>query len=61
MTSYLLGDKAIKFSASPISRIANQPPENPGPNFLHEAMKGQQGAEDVYYEFSVQFLGFSVL
>ena len=55
MTPYFLGDKAIKFSASPISRIANQPPENPGPDFLHEAMKGQLSAEDVYYEFGVQF------
>ena len=55
MTPYLLGDRAIKFSATPLSRNANLPPEQTGPNFLREAMMKQVGAEDVYFEFGVQF------
>ena len=54
MTPYLLGDAAIKFSATPISRTANVPPAVPGPDFLGEAMAEQLKTEDVYYEFSVQ-------
>ena len=54
MTPYLLGDRAIKFSAIPLSRNANLPPEQPGPDFLREAMMKQVGAEDVYFEFGVQ-------
>ena len=54
MTPYLLGDRAIKFSATPLSRTANQPPEQTGPDFLREAMMKQVGAEDVYFEFGVQ-------
>ena len=54
MTPYLLGDRAIKFSATPLSRNANLPPEQTGPNFLREAMMKQVGAEDVYFEFGVQ-------
>ncbi|HEY9664884.1 MAG TPA: catalase family protein, partial [Allocoleopsis sp.] len=53
-TPYLLGTNAIKFSAIPISRTTNQPPETMGPNFLREVMKQQVGSEDVYYEFAVQ-------
>lgn len=54
MTPYLLGDAAIKFSATPISRTANVSPEVLGPDFLSEAMAEQLKNEDVYYEFSVQ-------
>lgn len=54
MTPYLLGDRAIKFSAIPLSRATNTPPEIMGPYFLREAMRDQLNAEDVYYEFSVQ-------
>jgi hypothetical protein len=54
MTPYLLGDRAIKFSASPLSRTANTPPDTRGPDFLREVMKKQVGSEDVYYEFGVQ-------
>lgn len=54
MTPYLLGDRAIKFSATPVSRTTNRPPEQPGPDFLREVMKNQVGSEDVYYEFGVQ-------
>jgi hypothetical protein len=54
MTPYLLGDRAIKFSATPLSRTSNHPPEKAGPDFLREAMKKQVGSEDVYYEFGVQ-------
>jgi hypothetical protein len=54
MTPYLLGDRAIKFSATPISRMTNLPPADPGPDFLGEAMRKQLLSEDVYYEFSVQ-------
>lgn len=53
-TPYLLGANAIKFSAIPISRSTNQPPETMGADFLREVMKQQVGAEDVYYEFAVQ-------
>ena len=54
MTPYLLGDRAIKFSATPLSRNANLPPEQTGPDFLREAMMKQVGAEDVYFEFGIQ-------
>ncbi len=54
MTPYLLGDNAIKFSATPLSRSENRPPDQKGPDFLREAMKAQVGTEDVYYEFGVQ-------
>ena len=54
MTPYLLGDRAIKFSATPLSRTTNTPPEQTGPDFLREAMMKQVGDEDVYFEFGVQ-------
>jgi hypothetical protein len=54
MTPYLLGDRAIKFSATPLSRTANLPPEQTGLDFLREAMMKQVGSEDVYFEFGVQ-------
>ena len=54
MTPYLLGDRAIKFSAKPISRTTNKPTENMGPDFMREVMMDQLGQEDVYFEFSVQ-------
>jgi hypothetical protein len=57
MTPYLLGDRAIKFSAIPIGRTANLPPENPGPDFMRELMKAQLASEDVWYEFAVQLQG----
>jgi hypothetical protein len=53
-TPYLLGPNAIKFSAIPISRTTNRPPETTGPDFLREAMKKQVASEDIYYEFAVQ-------
>ena len=54
-TPYLLGKRAIKFSAIPLFRGENRPPETIGPDFLREVMKKQIGSEDVYYEFAVQF------
>ncbi len=54
MTPYLLGGRAIKFSALPISLTANLPPAKPGPDFMREAMKSQVSSGDVYYEFAVQ-------
>jgi len=54
MTPYLLGDRAIKFSASPISRVSNLKPETKGPNFLRDVMKKQLETEDVYFDFGVQ-------
>lgn len=54
MTPYLLGDRAIKFSATPLSRTANVAPEVMGPDFMSEAMARQLLKEDVYYEFGVQ-------
>jgi hypothetical protein len=51
---YKLGPHAIKFSARPISRSANAKPENPGPEFLREALLKQLEKEDVYFEFVVQ-------
>jgi hypothetical protein len=54
MTPYLLGDNAIKFSATPISRSTNRPPETKGPDFLREVMMKQLKDEDVFYEFSIQ-------
>jgi hypothetical protein len=54
MTPYLLGSNAIKFSATPISRVANRKPETMGPDFMREVMMKQLGAEDVYFEFGVQ-------
>lgn len=57
MTPYLLGDNAIKFSAIPIGRTANLPPDQPGPDFMRELMKAQLASEDVWYEFAVQLQG----
>jgi hypothetical protein len=54
MTPYLLGPQAIKFSATPISRVTNRKPETMGPDFMREVMMQQLGAEDVYFEFGVQ-------
>ena len=54
MTPYLLGERAIKFSATPISRTTNEPPAEMGPDFKRDVMMEQLGQEDVYYEFSVQ-------
>jgi hypothetical protein len=54
MTPYLLGDRAIKFSVTPLSRNANQPPAATHADFLREAMAKQVGSEDVYFEFGVQ-------
>ena len=53
-TPYKLGPNAIKFSAKPISRTANQEPPTMGADFLHEAMTKQVGSEDVYFEFVIQ-------
>lgn len=54
MTPYLLGDRAIKFSASPLSRRTNQPPEEMGDDFMRDVMIEQLSTEDVYYEFGIQ-------
>lgn len=54
MTPYLLGDRAVKFSATPLSRTANEPPAELGPDFKREVMIKQVSSEDVYYEFGVQ-------
>ncbi len=54
MTPYLLGERAVKFSATPLSRTANEPPAEPGPDFKSEAMAKQVASEDVYYEFGIQ-------
>ena len=51
---YMLGPNAIKFSAKPIFRAANSPPETEGPDFLREAMRQQLSEEDVYFDFMVQ-------
>lgn len=53
-TPYKLGSNAIKFSARPISRTDNNPPQTMGPDFLREVMIKEVGAEDVYFEFLVQ-------
>lgn len=54
MTPYLLGERAVKFSATPLSRTTNEPPKELGPDFKREAMIKQVSAEDVYYEFGIQ-------
>lgn len=54
MTPYLLGERAVKFSATPLSRTANAPPEELGPDFKREVMIKQVSSEDVYYEFGIQ-------
>ncbi len=53
-TPYKLGAKAIKFSARPITRLANVKPVLTGPDYLREAMVKQVGSEDVYFEFLIQ-------
>jgi hypothetical protein len=50
----MLGPNAIKFSAKPIFRTANSPPETEGPDFLREAMRQQLSEDDVYFDFLVQ-------
>lgn len=54
MTPYLLGNRAVKFSATPLSRTANEPPAELGPDFKREVMTKQVSTEDIYYEFGVQ-------
>lgn len=54
MTPYLLGERAVKFSAKPLSRTANEPPSELGPDFKRDSMIEQVGSEDIYYEFEVQ-------
>lgn len=54
MTPYLLGERAVKFSATPLSRTANEPPAELGSDFKREAMIKQVSSEDVYYEFGIQ-------
>ncbi|KAB2723340.1 catalase family protein [Brucella intermedia] len=57
MTPYLIGERAMKFSAIPISHTANTPPTKPGPDFLREALKSQISSGDTYYDFSIQLQG----
>jgi hypothetical protein len=54
MTPYLLGERAIKFSATPLARVANEPPAELGPDFKREVLIEQVSSEDVYFEFSIQ-------
>ncbi|MCX7302926.1 MAG: catalase family protein [Hyphomicrobiales bacterium] len=54
MTPYLLGERAVKFSATPLSHTANEPPAELGPDFKRESMIRQVSSEDVYYEFGIQ-------
>lgn len=54
MTPYLLGERAVKFSATPLSRTANQAPSELGPDFKRNVMIKQVSSEDVYYEFGIQ-------
>ncbi|WP_428668373.1 catalase family protein [Reyranella sp.] len=54
MTPYLLGERAVKFGAKPLSRVANEPPAELGPDFKREVMIKQVSSEDVYYEFGIQ-------
>ena len=53
-TPYKLGPRAIKFSARPSFRTADPPPQNPGPEYLREALLRQLQTEDVYFDFMVQ-------
>lgn len=51
---YKLGPHAIKFSARPISMTTIAKPDNPGPEYLREAMLKQLKEGDAYFEFVVQ-------
>jgi hypothetical protein len=53
-TPFKLGPNAMKFSAKPRSHNGNVKPATMGPNFKHDAMVKQLGAEDVYFDFFVQ-------
>jgi hypothetical protein len=54
MTPYLLGERAVKFSATPLSRTANEPPAELGPDFKREVLIDQVSSEDVYFQFGIQ-------
>ena len=49
-----LGPHAIKFSARPISMTSIAKPDNPGPEYLREALLKQLKEGDTYFEFVIQ-------
>jgi hypothetical protein len=54
-TPYLLGKRAVKYSAVPQSPQTDHIPSNPPNDFLREAMKQKLQKEDVCFDFCVQF------
>ena len=52
---YRFGEKAVKYSASPRSTSGATVPRDPSPNFLGERLQQQLAAEEVHFDFMVQF------
>lgn len=53
-TPYLLGERAVKYSAIPHVDAPDSIPQNPSDDFLREAMDKQLTAGDVVFDFCVQ-------
>jgi Dyp-type peroxidase family len=53
-TPYLLGRRAVKYSARPVAAKVGPIPRNPGPDFLREAMKESLSRAEACFDFLVQ-------
>jgi len=53
-TAYKLGNSAVKYRARPCRAPQSTMPENPGPNYLREAMSQSLSQGDACFEFMVQ-------
>ena len=54
-TPYLFGSRAVKYSTIPRVTEPDSVPENPGPDYLREAMVRQLDRGDALFDFAVQF------
>ncbi|MDT8999575.1 catalase family protein [Paucibacter sp. APW11] len=53
-TPYLLGTRAVKYSAIPRAPATDTIPDSPGDDYLREAMVRQLARKEVVYDFAVQ-------
>jgi len=54
-TPYLLGERAVKYSAIPHVARPDEIPNDPDPDYLRLAMIRQLGNEDAVFDFAIQF------
>lgn len=53
-TPYLLGEQAVKYCVTPVTRDIDTIPSDPGDNFLRLAMKQQLRREPAEFDFCIQ-------